>query len=62
MTDRMQKAEEESRRERHWDPAVRWRVIQDMIAWADAQQPIPRNSREACLREQRRKLAEQTGG
>lgn len=59
LVDSIEKAEEEAKRERNWDPAVRWRVIQEMIAWADAQQLIPRNSREGCLREQRRRLAGQ---
>ena len=51
------KREEEERRERCWDPIQRWRVLQEMIAWADSQLPVQRNTREACLREQARKLA-----
>jgi hypothetical protein len=49
------KAEEE-KRERNWDPAQRWQVIQATIAWAEQQATVRRNTREACLREQRRKL------
>jgi hypothetical protein len=50
------KRREEAKRERHWDPAVRWRVLQETITWAEAQLPVPRNSKQACLREQARKL------
>lgn len=46
---------EEEKRERHWDPAVRWRVIQEMIAWADSQATGGRNTRERCLQLQREK-------
>ena len=35
-------AAEEQKRERNWDPQLRWKVLQEMIAWVDAQQPIPR--------------------
>lgn len=41
---------EEQKRERHWNPRERWRVLQETIAWADSQQQPPRNSRETCLR------------
>ena len=47
---------EEEKRERHWDPAERWRVIQEMIAWADSQATVRRNTRERCLELQREKL------
>jgi hypothetical protein len=46
---------EEEKRERHWDPAVRWRLIQEMIAWADSQATGGRNTRERCLELQREK-------
>jgi hypothetical protein len=46
---------EEEKRERHWDPAVRWRVIQEMIAWADSQATGGRNTRQRCLELQREK-------
>ena len=46
---------EEQKREAHWDPATRWQIIQEMIAWADAQAAVPRNSRERCLELQREK-------
>jgi hypothetical protein len=48
---------EERRRDACWAPADRWRAIQETIAWADAQQKIPRNSKAACLEHQRRLLA-----
>ena len=51
-------AEEERKRERNWDPQMRWKVLQETIAWVDAQQPIPRNSRIACQRLQAEKLAQ----
>ncbi|MDA0659629.1 MAG: hypothetical protein O2931_06370 [Planctomycetota bacterium] len=43
---------EERKRERNWDPAKRWRAIQDTIAWADLQAQHPRNSSHACLQAQ----------
>jgi len=47
---------EEEKRRRHWDAAARWQVIQQTIRWAEQQATVRRNSPEACLREQRRKL------
>lgn len=40
---------EEAKRDRCWDAADRWRVLQGTIAWVDSQQPVPRNSRAGCL-------------
>ncbi len=57
MTNHSLKEAEEARRERHWDPAVRWRVLQETIAWAEAQATVRRNSNAARLAEQREKLA-----
>lgn len=51
--------QEEAKRLRNWDPAARWKAIQATIAWAESQQTFRRNTPEACLREQRRKLAMQ---
>ena len=51
------KRREEQKREAAWDPAQRWRVIQETIAWADSQQPVPRNSKSSCLARQRRFVA-----
>ncbi|MEN6405482.1 MAG: hypothetical protein ABFC77_03320 [Thermoguttaceae bacterium] len=48
---------EEQKREAHWDPVQRWRAIQDMIAWADAQATVRRNTRQRCLELQREKIA-----
>jgi hypothetical protein len=47
---------EEAKRIRMWDPVERWRMIQEMIDWADAQKPVPRNSKEGCLAAQRKWL------
>ena len=47
---------EEEKRERHWDPKERWRVIQETITWAEAQMPVPRNSRQACREKEARIL------
>ncbi len=45
---------EEEKRNRMWDPAARWQMIEDLIAWADAQKPVPRNSKEGCLAAQQK--------
>jgi hypothetical protein len=45
---------EEAKRDRMWDPAERREMLQELIAWADAQKPVPRNSKEGCLAAQRR--------
>jgi hypothetical protein len=37
------KQREESKRERGWNPATRWKVIQDTITWAEAQSTVRRN-------------------
>lgn len=59
MTDPLSEliAAEEAKRERNWDPKRRWQVIQETIAWAEAQQTVRRNTPAACLAEQQRKLA-----
>jgi hypothetical protein len=51
------KRREESKRDAHLSPAERWRLIQETIAWADAQAPVPRNSKARCLELQKKKLA-----
>ncbi len=50
-------AAEEAKRERNWDPRVRWQVIQDTITWAESQRTVRRNTPAACLAKQQRKLA-----
>jgi hypothetical protein len=47
---------EEAKRDRMWDPAERWRMIEEMIDWADSQKSVPRNSKEGCLAAQRKWL------
>jgi hypothetical protein len=44
---------EELKRERHMDPRTRWRLIQEMITWGEAQPTVRRNTRERCLALQR---------
>lgn len=55
MTNDLKRAEE-AKRDRNWAARQRWKALQDMIAWAEAQATVRRNTREACLREQVRKL------
>jgi hypothetical protein len=51
------KRREEEKRQRCWDPAERWRVLQETIAWADAQAAVSRNTPARCLELQRARLA-----
>lgn len=51
------KRREEQKRERCWNPQERWRVIQEMIAWADVQATVRRNTPQRCLELERVKLA-----
>jgi hypothetical protein len=55
--DRELKAAEEARRDRHWDPAMRWKVLQETITWAESQTTVRRNTKASRLAEQQRKLA-----
>jgi hypothetical protein len=57
ISDRDMLAREEAKRNRMWDPAERWRVLQDSISWAEKQLPVPPNTPTARLVEQARKLA-----
>jgi hypothetical protein len=50
------KQEQEMRRARHWDPKLRWQVIQDTISWAEVQATCRINTRVSRLRDQARKL------
>jgi len=43
---------EQRKRETCWNPVERWRVLQQTIAWVDAQQSVPRNSPAGCLAKQ----------
>ena len=49
------KRDEEAKRERAWNPAERWRVLQETITWAESQPNVRRNTPAACVREQRAK-------
>jgi len=51
------KRREEAKRDAHWDPVERWRAIQDMIAWAEQQATVRRNTPARCLELQAKKLA-----
>ena len=60
--DRELKRAEESKRDRCWDPAARWKVIQETITWAEAQTTVRRNTPRACLERQRKHQDMQQGG
>ena len=47
---------EEAKRDRHIDPAERWRLIQNTITWAEQQATVRRNTKEACFAKQVRLL------
>jgi hypothetical protein len=51
------KAREESKRHRNWQPQERWLAIQEMIAWAEGQATVKRNTPEQCREKERRLLA-----
>lgn len=44
---------ETAKRDRCWAARERWRVLQETITWAEAQQNPPRNSVQSCLARQR---------
>jgi hypothetical protein len=48
--------EEAAKRDRNWDPQQRWQVLQNTIAWAEAQATVRRNTKAACLANQARLL------
>ncbi len=47
---------EEAKRDRCWEPAARWKALQETIAWAERQSSVRRNEKANRLAEQRRKL------
>ncbi len=49
------KEKEEAKRDSHWDPLTKWNLLQETIAWAEAQSTVKRNTRENRLAEQARK-------
>jgi hypothetical protein len=49
---------EEAKRLRNWDPKSRWQALQAMIAWAESQPTVRRNTKEACLANQQRLLTQ----
>ncbi len=50
------KRSEEQKREAHWDAALRWRVLQETITWAESQATVRRNTPRRCLELQAAKL------
>jgi hypothetical protein len=51
------KRREEQKRERCWDPAERWRIIQEMITYVESLPSVRRNTPARCLELQRAILA-----
>jgi hypothetical protein len=49
-------AREEHKRDNQWDPASRWRSIQETISWAEQQATVRRNTPEACRIAERQML------
>lgn len=49
-------AAEHRKREAAWDPAERWKTLQETITWAECQGTVRRNTPETCLRLERAKL------
>ena len=50
--DSEEKSREEAKRERRWDARERWEALLSAIRFADAQQPVSRNSKQRCLEKQ----------
>jgi hypothetical protein len=48
---------EEQKRDAAWDPAERWRVIQETITWAESQATVRRNTPQRCIELQQALLA-----
>ena len=38
------KEQEEAKREKAWDPKERWKVLQETIAWMEANLPLSKNA------------------
>ena len=56
-TDDDLKQREERKREACWDPARRWRALQETITWAEQQAAVGRNTPACCLKLQAAALA-----
>ena len=52
MSKRLDIQAEETRRDRNTDERERWKAILQTIEFAEAQQPVKRNSKQACLERQ----------
>lgn len=57
-----EKAQEEARRDRHWEPLRRWQLIQATITWAEAQSTVQRNTKADRLAQQARQNAVPAAG
>ena len=57
MDDHDLKRREEEKRERCWDPAERWRVIQEMMTYVESLPNVRRNTPARCLEIERALLA-----
>ncbi len=51
-------AAEEAKRNRNISPWQKWVMFQELLVWTESQPTGQRNTKEACLREQKRQLAE----
>jgi hypothetical protein len=51
------KTREERKRDRHWLPGERWHAMQAMIAWAESQGTVKRNTPAQCRAKERRLLS-----
>jgi hypothetical protein len=52
-------AQEAAKRDRNWNSAARWKVIQATIDWVDSQAAVPRNSKAGCLAHQAKLLGQE---
>jgi len=60
-TDDDLKSSEERKREANWNAALRWRVLQETLTWADSQATVRRNTRQKCLELERAKRSQEAG-
>ena len=51
LADQLQR--ETAKRDQCWGASERWRLLQESITWAEAQQNPPRNTMQSCLARQR---------
>ena len=51
-------AEEEAKRSRLVSPQQKWEQLQQLLDWTESLPTVKRNTKDACLKEQARQLAE----